>query len=91
MAAVALRPSLQVEDEDAESQTFVAVVEKQGACEFQIRPAVDGTPHLYASPTAESRASVIRIAMKHCRSARLILSSGISRRIEFKSLVCSRY
>jgi hypothetical protein len=52
---------------------FVAVVEKQGACEFQIRPAVDGTPHLYALPTAESRALVIRIAMKHFRPARLIL------------------
>ena len=43
-------------------QPFVAVLEKQGPCEFQIRPAVDGTPHLYASPTAESRALVCR----HC-------------------------
>jgi hypothetical protein len=60
------------EDEDP-LLPFVAVVEKQGECECQIRPAVDGTPHLYASPTAESRASVICIAMKHCRSARLIL------------------
>jgi hypothetical protein len=50
-----------IEDEDP-LQPFVAVLEKQGPCEFQIRPAVDGTPHLYASPTAESRALVCR----HC-------------------------
>ena len=73
MAAEVQRPSLQVEDEDGELQPFVAVVEKQGACEFQIRPAVDGTPHLYALPTAGSRALVIRIAMKYFRPARLIL------------------
>ena len=52
-----LRPQIVVETADP-LRPFVAVLEKQGLCEFHIRPAADGTPYLYASPTAESRAQV---------------------------------
>ena len=45
-------------DEEDFSRPFAAVIEKQGQCDFQIRPASDGTPHLYTVPAAESRATV---------------------------------
>jgi hypothetical protein len=45
-------------DEEDLLLPFAAVIEKQGQCDFQIRPASDGTPHLYAMPAAESRATV---------------------------------
>jgi hypothetical protein len=52
------RPALNVENDEDFSRPFAAVIEKQGPCDFQIRPAFDGTPHLYAMPAAESRATV---------------------------------
>ncbi len=45
-------------DEEDLLMPFAAVIEKQGPCDFQIRPTSDGTPHLYAMPAAESRATV---------------------------------
>jgi len=45
------------EDEDL-LRSFVAVVEKQGACEFHIKPAADGAPYLYAVPMVDSSAMV---------------------------------
>jgi hypothetical protein len=51
------RQSLDIHGEDF-LRPFVAVLEKQGQCEFCIRPAPDGTPHLFAAPTADSRAQV---------------------------------
>ena len=66
-----------VEDEDEDAgadplRPFVAVVEKQRPCEFRIRTAADGAPHLYASPTAESRALVCKLVLKLCCFSRLI-------------------
>ena len=58
MASGMPRPALNVEDQEDFSRPFAAVIEKQGQCDFQIRPASDGTPHLYAVPAAESRATV---------------------------------
>ena len=58
MASGQPRPVLNVEDQEDFSRPFAAVIEKQGQCDFQIRPAFDGTPHLYAMPAAESRATV---------------------------------
>jgi hypothetical protein len=54
--------------EDYQFQSFVAVVEKQGQCEFQLMPAADGTPHLIATPTADSRASVCSPLPDTCMS-----------------------
>jgi hypothetical protein len=45
-------------EEDDCFRPFFAVLEKQGQCEFYIRPAADSTPHLFAAPTADSRAQV---------------------------------
>jgi hypothetical protein len=47
---------------------FVAVVEKQGQCEFQLMPAADGTPLLIATPTTDSRASVCSPLPDTCMS-----------------------
>ena len=58
MASGLPRPALNVEDQEDFSRPFAAVIEKQGQCDFQIRPASDGTPHLYTVPAAESRATV---------------------------------
>ena len=43
------RAAFPEEDEDL-TRPFFAVVEKQGACEFQIKPAADGAPSLYGMP-----------------------------------------
>ena len=43
------RAAFQEEDEDL-TRPFLAVLEKQGACEFQIKPAADGAPYLYGMP-----------------------------------------
>ena len=74
MTEAKLRPALHVEDYAGADplRPFVAVVEKQGPCEFHIRTAADGAPHLYASPTAESRALVCKLVLKLCCFSRLI-------------------
>ena len=43
------RAAFQWENDDL-TRPFLAVVEKQGACKFQIKPAADGAPYLYGMP-----------------------------------------
>ena len=48
------------EAQDARSMdTFLAVVEKQGPCTLQIKPAPDGSPFLCADQTADCAAQVL--------------------------------
>lgn len=51
------RAAFQEEDKDL-TRPFLAVLEKQGACEFQIKPAADGAPYLYGMPMADSSSQV---------------------------------
>ena len=47
------------EEEDPDlMRPFLAVVERQGLCQFQVKYSADGTPFLCATPTAENAAQV---------------------------------
>lgn len=53
-----------VDDEDGgeeeDAQPFVAVVEKHGPCQLQIKLAADGTPFLVTTPTSECASQVLQ-------------------------------